>query len=64
MTVSYTHLTPMNAISGFTTLALSNIDDKDRVKDYLAKTLASSKDVYKRQLQSAGYLRLYAGAAR
>ena len=34
--------TPMNAIIGFTTLALSNIDDKDRVKDYLAKTLASS----------------------
>ena len=25
--------TPMNAIIGFTTLALSNIDDKDRVKD-------------------------------
>ena len=34
--------TPMNAIIGFTTLALSNIDDKDRVKDYLSKTLASS----------------------
>ena len=34
--------TPMNAIIGFTTLAISNIDDKDRVKDYLAKTLASS----------------------
>ena len=34
--------TPMNAIIGFTTLALSNIDDKERVKDYLAKTLASS----------------------
>ena len=34
--------TPMNAIIGFTTLALSNIDDTDRVKDYLAKTLASS----------------------
>ena len=34
--------TPMNAIIGFTTLALSNIDDKNRVKDYLAKTLASS----------------------
>ena len=34
--------TPMNAIIGFTTLALSNIDDKDRVKDYLTKTLASS----------------------
>ena len=34
--------TPMNAIIGFTTLALSNIDDAERVKDYLAKTLASS----------------------
>ena len=34
--------TPMNAIIGFTTLAISNIDDKDRVKDYLSKTLASS----------------------
>ena len=34
--------TPMNAIIGFTTLALSNIDDTDQVKDYLAKTLASS----------------------
>ena len=34
--------TPMNAIIGFTTLAISNIDDKGRVKDYLAKTLASS----------------------
>ena len=34
--------TPMNVIIGFTTLALSNIDDTDRVKDYLGKTLASS----------------------
>ena len=34
--------TPMNAIIGFTTLAISNIDDKNRVKDYLCKTLASS----------------------
>ena len=34
--------TPMNAIIGFTTLALSNIDDAERVKDYLGKTLASS----------------------
>ena len=34
--------TPMNAIIGFTTLALSNIDDTDRVKDSLGKTLASS----------------------
>ena len=34
--------TPMNAIIGFTTLAISNIDDTERVKDYLGKTLASS----------------------
>ena len=34
--------TPMNASIGFTTLAISNIDDKDRVKDYLAKALTSS----------------------
>ena len=34
--------TPMNAIIGFTTLAISNIDDKNRVKDYLAKALTSS----------------------
>ena len=34
--------TPMNAIIGFTTLAISNLDDRERVKDYLTKTLASS----------------------
>ena len=34
--------TPMSCIMGFTTLALSNIDDTDRVKGYLGKTLASS----------------------
>ena len=34
--------TPMNAIIGFTTLAISNINDTGRVKDYLGKTLASS----------------------
>ena len=34
--------TPMNAIIGFTTLAISHLDDKERVKDYLTKTLASS----------------------
>ena len=33
--------TPMNAIIGFTTLAVSHLDDKERVKDYLAKILAS-----------------------
>ena len=34
--------TPMNAIIGFTTLAVSNIDDKKRVRDYLGKILFSS----------------------
>ena len=33
--------TPMNAIIGFTTLAVSNLNDKERAKDYLAKILAS-----------------------
>ncbi len=33
--------TPMNAIIGFTTLAVSQLDDRDRVKDYLTKILAS-----------------------
>ena len=32
----------MNAIIGFTTLAVSNIDDKERVRDYLGKILSSS----------------------
>ena len=35
--------TPMNAIIGFTTLAVSNISDTERVRDYLTKTLASSR---------------------
>ena len=34
--------TPMNAIIGFTTLAVSNIDDKKRVRDYLGKITSSS----------------------
>ena len=34
--------TPMNAIIGFTTLAVSNIDNKKRVRDYLGKILSSS----------------------
>ena len=34
--------TPMNAIVGFTTLAVSNIDDKKRVQDYLSKILSAS----------------------
>ena len=33
--------TPMNAVIGFTTLAVSHLDDKERVRDYLAKILAS-----------------------
>ena len=33
--------TPMNAIIGFTTLAATNIDNRDKVKDYLAKILFS-----------------------
>ena len=33
--------TPMNAIIGFTTLAVSNMDDRERVQDYLSKILAS-----------------------
>ena len=35
--------TPMNAIIGFTTLAVTNISDTERVRDYLTKTLASSR---------------------
>ena len=34
--------TPMNAIIGFTTLAKTNLDNKDRVQEYLAKILSSS----------------------
>ena len=35
--------TPMNAIIGFTTLAVSNIDNREKVKDYLSKILSSSQ---------------------
>ena len=35
--------TPMNAIIGFTNLAEQNIDDKDKVGDYLGKIMSSSK---------------------
>ncbi len=35
--------TPMNAIIGFTTLADSHIDNKERVKNYLGKILISSR---------------------
>ena len=34
--------TPMNAIIGFTTLAQTNIDKKERVQEYLGKILSSS----------------------
>ena len=34
--------TPMNAIIGFTTLAVSKIDNQDKVRDYLGKILSSS----------------------
>ena len=34
--------TPMNAIIGFTTLAVGNIDDKKKVQDYLGKILSAS----------------------
>ena len=34
--------TPMNAVIGFATLALANVDKVDKVKDYLAKILSSS----------------------
>ena len=34
--------TPMNAIIGFTTLALSSITEQEKVKDYLGKILSSS----------------------
>ncbi|MGN0437745.1 MAG: response regulator [Lachnospiraceae bacterium] len=33
--------TPMNAIIGFTTLAIANIGNEDKVKDYLSKILSS-----------------------
>ena len=34
--------TPMNAIIGFTTLAQTNIDNQERVQEYLAKIMSSS----------------------
>lgn len=34
--------TPMNAIIGFTTLAVKNVDNVEKVKDYLTKILSSS----------------------
>lgn len=40
--VSHDIRTPMNAIIGFTNLAQTNIDDREKVQDYLAKISASS----------------------
>ena len=34
--------TPMNAIIGFTTLAQTNLDNRERVQEYLAKIMSSS----------------------
>lgn len=34
--------TPMNAVIGFATLALANVDNTEKIKDYLAKILSSS----------------------
>ena len=34
--------TPMNAIIGFTTLAATHLDEKERLKDYLSKIMVSS----------------------
>ncbi|MGN0618006.1 MAG: ATP-binding protein, partial [Ruminiclostridium sp.] len=34
--------TPMNAVIGFTTLAMTNVENTERVKDYLSKILSSS----------------------
>jgi len=33
--------TPMNAVIGYTTLALNNVNDSHKVEDYLTKTLSS-----------------------
>lgn len=35
--------TPMNAIMGFTNLALNNIENPDKIQDYLSKAVVSSK---------------------
>lgn len=34
--------TPMNAVIGFSTLAMANVENTERVKDYLSKILSSS----------------------
>ena len=34
--------TPMNAVIGFATLAMTNVENTDKVRDYLAKILSSS----------------------
>ena len=35
--------TPMNAIVGMTTLALANLDNRDKIEDYLHKISVSSQ---------------------
>lgn len=35
--------TPMNAIIGFTSLAASHVDNKEKVKEYLSKISTSSE---------------------
>ena len=39
--ISHDIRTPMNAISGFTTLAISSMDQKEKVREYLAKIQVS-----------------------
>lgn len=41
--MSHDMRTPMNAIVGFTTLAASNVEDTEKVKDYLRKISVSSQ---------------------
>lgn len=41
--VSHDMRTPMNAIVGFTNLAISHIDDKEQVQDYLSNISVSSR---------------------
>lgn len=40
--ISHDIRTPMNAIMGFTTLARSNVDNKEMIEDYLGKIMVSS----------------------
>ncbi len=42
--------TPMNAIIGFATLAQTNLDNRERVQEYLKKILSSSNHLLSKQL--------------